>query len=258
MPSDQGIKCQVVHRAKMSEFWKIWCNMTLSIKYSDSVVPRSLILVSCTVYLGFDVRLTHAHLEVEDIKAWEAERMKRVSAHDGGLKTRAPKSPHTKWCAPEDTLNTLPWSFGLYNIIKDFKQALQRQAEPAQSGEGKGKSLKKAHMWLQTHTVSSESLSLWKSLRSGACAPAHRHVMIHTHTHSHPRSHTLRKLENCDSRMEIKAQCSFEQPNTHSLLCIWHLTFQFHLLSRWYVCVLYKILKRFYWRDTVFGIASLV
>ncbi len=154
-------KCQVVYRAwaKMSDFWEIWFNMTLSIEWSDSVVPRSLILVSCTVDLGFDGRLTHAHLEVEDTKAGEAERIKRVSAHDGGLRTRALKSPHTKWCAPEDTLNTLPWSFGLYNIIKDFKQALQRQAELAQSGEGKGKSLKKAHMWLQTHTASSESLS---------------------------------------------------------------------------------------------------
>lgn len=237
MPSDQGTKCQVVCRAKMSEFWEIWSNMTLSIKYSYSVVPRSLILVICTVYLVFEGKLTLAHLEVEDIMAGEAERIKRVCAHDGGLRTRAPKSPHTKWCAPEDTLNTLPWSFGLYNIIKDFKQAFQRQAEPAQSGEGKGKSLKKAHMWLQTHTASSESLSLSlrKSIRSGACAPAHRHVMIHMHTRSHPRSHThiLRKLENCDGREEIKAQCIFEHPNTHSLLCIWHLTFHFHVLSHW-------------------------
>lgn len=199
-------KCQVVYRAwaKMSDFWEIWFNMTLSIEWSDSVVPRSLILVSCTVDLGFDGRLTHAHLEVEDTKAGEAERIKRVSAHDGGLRTRASKSPHTKWCAPEDTLNTLPWSFGLYNIIKDFKQALQRQAELAQSGEGKGKSLKKAHMWLQTHTASSESLSLRKSLRSGACAPARRHVMIHTHARSHPRSHTLCKLETVTAERKSK------------------------------------------------------
>lgn len=205
-------KCQAVYRAwaKMSDFWEIWFNMTLSIEWHDSAVPRSLILVSCTVDLEVDGRLTHAHLEVEDTNAGEAERAKRVSAHDGGLRTRALKSPHTKWCAPEDTLNTLPWSFGLYNIIKDFKQALQRQAELAQSEEGKGKSLKKAHMWLQTRTASSESLSLRKSLRSGACAPARRHVMIHTHARSHPRSHTLRKLENCDSREEIKAQFSFQ------------------------------------------------
>ncbi len=134
-------KCQVVNRAwaKMSDFWEILFNMTLSIEWSDSVVPRSLILVSCTVDLGFDGRLTHAHLEIEDTKAGEEERIKRVGTHDGGLRTRASKSPHTKWCAPEDTLNTLPWSFGLYNIIKDFKQALQRQAELAQSGEGKRK-----------------------------------------------------------------------------------------------------------------------
>lgn len=133
MLSDQGKmpRCQI--------FWEIWFNMTRSIEWSDSVVPRSLILVSCTVDLGFDGRLTHAHLEIEDTKAGEEERIKRVGAHDGGLSTRASKSPHTKWCAPEDTLNTLPWSFGLYNIIKDFKQALQRQAELAQSGEGKRK-----------------------------------------------------------------------------------------------------------------------
>lgn len=237
MPSDQGTKCQVVCRAwaKMSEFWEIWSNMTLSIKYIDSVVPRSLILVICTVYLGFEGKLTHAHLEVEDIMAGEAERIKRVCAHDGGLRTRALKSPHTKWCAPEDTLNTLPWSFGLYNIIKDFKQAFQRQSEPAQSGEGKGKSLKKAHMWLQTRTASSESLSLYGNRFVLVLVRPHIgmwwYICIHALTHAHTHTYSV-SWKTVTAKRKSKHNV-FSNIPIHTLLCIWHLTFQFHVLSHW-------------------------
>lgn len=98
-------------------------------------------------------------------------------------------------------------------------------------------------MWLQTHTASSESLSLRKSLRSGACAPARRHVMIHTHARSHPRSHTRCKLETVTA----------EKKSKHNLVSIITVFLTSNISTLVVVSmnyVLYTILKCFYLRDT--------